>query len=676
MDRGVAVCGLCVVVCAVQLLSGCGSGGGNETSNSTPPPAASISISPKGAGLVIATAAFTPTEQFSATLTGVTGDSSVTWTVDSIAGGNATVGSISATGLYTAPSSPGSHSISATSVADSTISTSTVVGVTDLAGVYTYHNNISRDGANTQEYALTSSAVNSKTFGKLFSCPVDGSVYTQPLWLPAMSINGAIHNVVFVATSHNSVYAFDADAKPCTKLWQVNLLDTLHGGTPNETAVVWNEVRFCYGDIYPELGVTGTPVIDPLTNTLYVVSASEIQGSPSGQCSASGGQFYHRLHALDTTSGNEKFNAPVTIAASVPGTGDGAAGGMISFNSQLHHQRAALALSAGIVYVGFAAHEDATPYHGWLLGYSASNVQQQLSVFNTTPNGLNGADGGIWSSGAAPAIDSSGDLYVSTGNGDFDEAASNPGNDYGDSVLRLSPFTGNTPNGWNLNCADWFTPDSQAQLAEKDYDLGAGGVLLLPDQTSGPHSHLLVSIGKEGNIYVLNRDDMGNFHNGNNNQIVQSFDGTSMGYWGTPAFWNNGLYLAGGWFGQSDSLKVFPFTPTSGRFTTTPSSQSASIYYFPAVTPSISAQGTSNGIVWAVDASLYGHRSQFGDTPGPAVLHAYDATNIASELWNSTLAANNRDQAGNAMKFVPPTIANGKVYLSTQTEIDVYGFLP
>jgi hypothetical protein len=467
--------------------------------------------------------------------------------------------------------------------------------------------------------------------------------------------------------------------------WKANLLDTLHGGTNGENPVVWNEVGYCYGDIYPEVGVTGTPVIDPATNTIYLVSQSEVGGAGGSGCSGYSGTFYHRLHALDLLTGSEKFNAPVAIAASVPGTGDGSSGGMVSFNSQLQHNRSGLALSGGTVYVPFAAHEDATPYHGWLIGYNASNVQTQTAVFNTTPNGLNGADGGIWAGGGAPAVDSGGDIYVSTGNGVFDEAPAPPNNDYGDSDLRLHPSSGTTPNGMNLSVAGWFTPDDQSSLQMYDTDLGSGAGVLLPDQTTaGLPVHLLVQVGKEGAVYLIDRDNMGQYNPTNNNQIVQNFSGAG-GLWGTPAFWQNGLYYAG----AGNPMTLFSFNSSTEMFNPTPSSQSANVFNFPDATPSISALGASNGIVWAIDAVAYGYANQ--NAPGginchvdpppaactaPAILHAYNATNLANELWNSTKAASNRDQAGNAVKFVPPTVANGKVYVSTRTEIDVYGLLP
>jgi hypothetical protein len=616
-------------------------------------PSVTIVLSPS----LVAVAASTQTQTFAANVSGNISNLNVAWSADGVAGGNPTVGTVSATGLYSPPATGGTHTVTATSVALPSSSASANVAVTDLPGVFTYHNDLSRDGANTQEYALSPSTVTTATFGKLFSCPVDGAVYTQPLWVPGLNINGEPHNVIFVATQHDTVFAFDADASPCVTYWHQNLLGA------GENPVVWNDVGYCYGDVYPEVGVTGTPVIDPATNTIYLVSASEV-GTTGGACSANPGTFYHRLHALDITTGNEQPNSPVTIAAKVAGTGDGSA--VVNFSSQFHHNRSGLALSNGTVYVAFAAHEDATPYHGWLLGYGAADVQQQTSVFNTTPNG---GLGGIWAGGGAPAVDSAangGDVYVATGNGIFDESSGMAlANDYGDSVLRLNPLAGPTPNGANLSLAGWFTPYNELTLEGNDTDLGSGGPVLLPDQTVGP-PHLLVQLGKDGVVYLIDRDNMGQFQMNTNSQILQYFAGTGGGFWGTAAFWENGLYFAG----NGDNLKLFSFS--GGMFGTTPASQSSQAFNFPDASPSISSQGSSNGIAWAIDASLYGHSSP---GTGPAILHAYDATNLATELWNTTMAANNRDQAGNAVKFVPPTIANGKVYLSTRTEIDVYGLL-
>jgi hypothetical protein len=652
-----------------------------------------VSISPTAA----AVAATTQTQQFTAAVTGNTTNFNVNWSVDGIPGGTAATGTISTSGLYTPPSTGGTHTVTATSAADSSYSASATVAVTDLAGVFTHHNDLSRDGVNSQEYALTPGNVSTTTFGKLFSCATattaeaqagQGAVFTQPLWVPGLNIAGGIHNVIFVATQHDTVFAFDADANPCVTYWQVNLLDTLHGGTSGETPVFWDDVgcQCGVGDIYPEVGVTGTPVIDPATNTIYLVSTSQ---------DTSLGTFYQRLHALDLASGNEKLSAPELIQASIPGSGDG--GGTVEFNPQMENQRPALTVAGGIVYIGWSAHEDANPWHGWLIGYNAANVQQQVAIFNTTPNNQ---AGGIWAGGGGAAVDNNGYIYVATGNGMYDATLSGTDFfDYGDSVLKLQPVTGTdvTPNGQNLNLVDWFTPDDQVCLTNSDTDLGAGEPVLLPTQSSGVE--LLLEMGKEGVVYLINANSMGmlqenNQCQGNNSQIVQTFTGSSSGFYGTPAFWQNGLYFAGSLDnrGSGDYLKMFSFDPSTGLFDTSPASQSSHYYYFPGATPSISSQGSSNGIVWAIDASAYGYANPDAGNPpgsincfqtpvpsqcaGPAVLHAYDATSLANEFWNSSMAANNRDQAGNAVKFVPPTIANGKVYVSTRSEVDIYGLLP
>ena len=671
-------------------LAACAGGGSHSSTILTGPPSLTVSVSPT----ITSVAATTQTQQFTATVKGNTTNLAVTWNVDGVEGGNSTAGTISSSGLYTPPASGGTHTIRAISVANTADSGTASVAVTDLAGVFTHHNNLARDGTNTQEYALTSENVNATTFGKLFSCATasssqiqqgQGAVYTQPLWVPGLTIGGGIHNVVFVATQHDTVFAFDADSNPCVTYWQINLLDTLHGGTSGETPVFWNDVgcQCGVGDIYPEVGVTGTPVIDPTTNTIYLVSTSQVSAQ---------GTFYQRLHALDLASGNEKFSAPVAIAASVPGIGDG--GSTVAFNAQMENQRPGLALAGGTVYIGWAAHEDASPWHGWILGYSASNVQQQAAMFNSSPNG--GA-AGIWAGGGAPAIDASGTIYVSTGNGVFDaNLTSMPDNDFGDSVLKLAPVSGTTLNGQNLSLADWFTPTDQSCLANTDTDLGAGNPMLLPDQTSGAYQHLLVEMGKEGVVYLINRDNMGqllvNDCSAVNTQIPQVFVGSSSGFYGTPAFWQNNLYFAGSHdnTGSGDYLRMFNFDPATATFNTTPASESTHYFNFPGASPSLSAQGSSNGIVWAIDASAYGYANPNADggatncfqvpvpshCSGPAVLHAFNANNLAVEYWNSSMAANNRDTAGGAVKFVPPTIANGKVYVSTRGEVDVYGLLP
>jgi hypothetical protein len=619
---------------ATMWLAGCGGSSYGGGSNVT------VSVSPKQAAVVVTS----QTQQFTATITGASGG--VSWSVDGTSGGSAMVGTVSVSGLYTPPSTAGTHTVLATSTADSSKTDSAKIAVTDLSGVFTYHNNVARDGTNTQEFALSPTTVGTAVFGKRFACAVDGATYTQPLWVPALNINGTVRNVIFVATQHDSVYAFDADVSPCAQLWKADVIDTAHGGSMVEGPVPTFDVGNGFQDIQPEIGVTGTPVIDPSTSTLYVVSKSE--GPP--------GTFHQRLHALDLASGNEKFSGPVTISATVPGMGDGSSGGNVSFNPQTAHQRSALSLSNGVVYVAWASHEDKDPYHGWILGYNAATLAQ-VAVFNSSANG---SRNGIWMAGGAPAFDSLGNLYVTIGNGTFDaNAVLPPNNDFGDSALKISTSSG-------LTLTDWFTPYNQGFLNIQDLDLGSSGVVVLPDQTTSPN-HLLLVSGKQGQIYLLNRDAMGLYCNGcpSDTNTVQNF-AVSM-IWGTPAFWQNRMYYGG----TGDHLTAFDFS--AGKFTTSPSSQSSATFQFPGPTPSVSSQGASAGVVWVADVSAYGVPAP---SLGPAVLHAYDGTNLGSELWNSAQAASNRDQAGNAVKFSVPTIANGKVYLGTRSEIEVYGLLP
>ncbi len=652
-------CSLAFLTLALTaLFSACG---GSSSTMAQPPPPVSVAIHPQGASVVLAPQA--QTRKFSATVINDSKNLGVTWKVDGTAGGSNSVGTISATGLYTPPPTAGTHTVTATSVADTSKTATATMGVTDLAGITTYHYDASRDGVNSQEFALTPASVSLNTFGKVFSCPVDGAIYAQPLWLPSVSINGAVHNVVFVATQHDSLYAFDADASPCLQLWHANLIDGAHGGGSVETSVCWYDVGSGYGDIQPEVGVTGTPVIDPSTQTLYVVSKSEIGG-----CGGNPPTFRQRLHAIDLTTGAEQLVSPVTITASVSGTGDGSSGGVLSFNARSHGQRPGLALLKNVniggfaydmVLISWASHEDAYPYHGWLIGYNAANVQQQLEVLNTSPNG---GLAGVWMGGDAPAIDSSNNLYLATGNGTFDADVS--GNDYGDSILKISS-TG------ALGVVDFFTPNNQMILNQYDADLGSGGVVILPDQATGP-PHLMVQGGKQGLIYLLDRDSLGGFLSGSDN-VVQEFQ-ADKGSWTTPAFWNNALYIAGsGDHGNCDALKAYPFSPQL-NFSTLPSTASLHCFGFPGATPVVSSAGTANGIAWATDVGCYGTAAS--SCGGPAVLYALDASNVSTQLWFSSQAASGRDQAGNAVKFTVPTVANGKVYIGSRTELDVYGFLP
>jgi hypothetical protein len=635
------------------------------------PGTTAVTISPARAAI-----AKWQTQTFIATVTGAS-DMTVSWQVDGNPGGNAaSLGTIDAAGKYTPPATGtigGSHTITAVSNADVTKSAAAPIGVTDLAGVTTYHNDLSRDGANTHEFALTTSSVKTATFGKLFSCTVDGSIYTQPLWVPNLTVGGAKHNVVFVATQHDSLYAFDADSNvsPCVPLWHVNLLDAAHGGTAGEASVpsgtASSLVGSGFGDIKPEVGVTGTPVIDPNSSTLYVVSKSANAGP----------QIFQRLHAVDLATGNEKFSGPVVISASVNGTAPDAVAGKVAFDPQNQHQRPGLALVNGIVYIAWASHEDHDQYHGWIMGYNASTLLQVPgAVFNTTPNTVGAAGyarGGIWMSGGAPAADSSGNLYFLTGNGTFD--ADSGGSNYGDSTMKLNTTAG-------LTVGDWFTPADQANLDGADTDHGSGGAAILVDQPTGPVQHLVIGGGKEGNLFLLNRDAMGNYGgstNPANSKAVQIFN-VGNGIFSTSAFWNNSLYIAP----AGGPLQSYPFSASSGKFNTGSATSAGVTFNFPGATPSISASGTSNGIVWAIDSNQY----CTPQSPGcnPAVLHAFDASKLSTELWNSGQAVG--DTAGFAVKFTVPTVANGRVYIGTRGndngsgtssilgELDVYGLLP
>ncbi len=501
--------------------------------------------------------------------------------------------------------------------------------------VATQHNDSSRTGQNLSETILTPSNVNVNQFGKLFSQTLDGYVYAQPLYVPNVSIPGqGTHNVVYVVTEHDSVYAFDADVSG-SPLWQVSFINAARGVTTVSSSDVG-----C-SDLVPEIGVSGTPAIDTSTGTLYVVANTKQNG-----------KFYQRLHALDITTGAEKFGGPVLINAKVKGSGDGSQNGYVHFDPLKNNQRPGLLLQNGSVYISWASHCDIGPYHGWVISYD-SQILKQNGVWNSTPNaGL----GGFWSAGAGIAADSTSNLYLASGNAMFD--VNTGGRDYGDSIIKLSP-----PTNTRFKAADYFTPYDQMNLYDGDVDLGSGGVLLLPDQT-GSHPHLLVESGKEGTIYLIDRDNMGHYNPNNNNQIVQSLNTAVGGVWGVPAWWNNNLYFGGSY----DYMKVFSFNPSTEKLSTNPVSESGTYYNYPGPTPSISANGTTNAIVWTIQSDGSGPN-------GAAILHAYDATNLATELYNSTQNAS-RDNPGGAVKFTVPTIANGKVYVPAVQQLSVYGILP
>jgi hypothetical protein len=499
--------------------------------------------------------------------------------------------------------------------------------------VTTYHDDVERTGLNAKETILTPSNVNSTTFGLLRIMSVDGKVDGEPLYLSNLSIAGSQQNVVFAVTEHDSVYAFNADTG--AQLWKTSILGS--GETPSDD-------HGC-GQITPEIGITSTPVIDRSAGshgTIFVVGMTKDQS----------GKYHQRLHALDLTTGAEQPGSPVEIQASYPGTGANSSNGQDVFDPKFYAERAGLLLMNGAIYMGWTSHCDGQPYTGWLMGYNESTLAQS-AVLNLTPNG---SEGSIWMSGAGLAADSSGNIYFLDANGTFDTTLNANGfpsqGDYGNGFIKVST------SGGKLAVADYFEPYNTLAESAADQDLGSGGVLVLPDLTdaSGNVRHLAVGAGKDGNIYVVNRDSMGKFNPQNNNAIYQEVSGAIGGVWSMPAFFNNTVYY-GSW-GQT--LKAFPIS--AARLATTPSAQTANTFGYPGTTPAVSANGTSNGIVWAVENS------------SPAVLHAYDASTL-HELYNSNQAANGRDHFGNGNKFITPLIVNGKVFVGTPSGVAEFGLL-
>ncbi len=607
------------------------------------PPPATIIVSPPTASIAVA-----GTVQFSARVQNSA--SGVMWTVNNISGGNGILGTITSAGLYQAPAtipSPATVNVAAVLKTDATVSGSaglTVTPVSAFSGIYSWRNDAALTGQNRQETALTPATVKGAHFGKAFSCIVDGYVYAQPLYVPnvAVAVNDT-HNLVYVATEHDSVYAFDADANPCQIVWSVNFVN----GNPGVTTVPSADVGTT--DITPEIGITGTPVIDPSTGILYV-SAETKEGAVGSPV------YVHRLHALDILTGNEKPGSPVVINASVSGTGDGATGGTLLFDAFTANQRSALLLAGGNVIVSFASHADMDPYHGWMFAYSYNGAAlSKVAASSTTPNG---GRGGVWQSGAPPSSDGSGNIFAVTSNGTFDASSTTgPKNDYGETLLKVQ-VNATSPA---FSITDTFTPNNQITLTANDTRLGSTGVLLLPDQ-AGAHPHVALIGDEAGVLYVVNRDNLGGYTAGGPDKVLQTFHfGPSIT--GTPAYSaaTGMIYVAAGY----DHLKAFAFS--SGTLTTSLASQSPDTFGFPGAAPAISSNGSSTPIVWMIDSSGFG-------IPSPAVLHAYDATNLGTALYSS--AQKPGDAAGLAVKFTVPTVANGKVYVGTQGELTVYGLLP
>jgi outer membrane protein assembly factor BamB len=509
-------------------------------------------------------------------------------------------------------------------------------GLSFATDVVTYHNDIYRTGENLKETILTQSNVNSTNFGKLFSAPVDSVIDAEPLYLSQLDIPGkGTHNVVYVETENDSVYAFDADQG--TLLWQVSVLGA--GETPSDT-------HGC-GQISPTIGVTATPAIDRHTGphgTIYVVAMSK-----------SGSNYFQRIHALDAATGKEQPGSPITVAGKYPGTGDGSQGGYVIFAPGQYAERQGLLLLNGILYTAWTSHCDERPYTGWIIAYNA-NTGAQVGVLDLTPNGNEGA---IWQAGAGMASDGT-YLYLLDANGTFDTTLNAQGfpinGDFGNAFVKIS-----TSNG-TLAVVDYFNMYNTVQESDSDTDLGSGGAMLLPAMKDGQgNSHdLAIGAGKDSNIYIVDRTNMGKFNPQNDSAIYQELDGALPGgVWSMPAYFNGNVYYGP----EGSNLVQFKFT--DAKLSTSPVAKSAVSFPYPGSTPSISANGSQNGIVWAIEHS----------DPND-VLHAYNASSVAKELYNSGQAANGRDQFGSASHFGTPMIVNGKVYVGTQNGLAVFGILP
>jgi hypothetical protein len=546
-----------------------------------------------------------------------------------------------------------------------------VAAQAQFTGVLTQHNDLARTGQNLSETILTPANVKPKTFGKLFSYPVDNQVYAQPLYVPNVALPGlGTRNVLYVATEGDTLFAFDADGLSPYILWSLNFTDPANGVTTINCTLTGLQCN-----VFPTTGITGTPVIDPVSGTIYVVVRT-------AETNAGKTQYIARLHALDITDGAEKFGGPVSITGSVPGTGVGSKKGVVQFDTLHDNHRPGLVLANGNIYIGWAGSG-----HGWITAYNATTLKQ-IGIFNSTPNGTLG---GLWASGNAFAVDSNGYIYAATGDGTFD--VNTGGSDYGDTVIQFSP---------TLQVLQYFTPKDQLCRAQitADWDLGSGGPMLLPPQAGAATNELIVA-GKGGSgeiagvpcwvdsfptgtfspIYMLNPDKLGGYEQatGDSDADLQTIQGSPRGYWSSPAYWQgpsgNYIYYSGMGTetGVGDSVRQYSLT--KGELSATSIANSTNVLPVGS-TPSISANGTTNGILWTIE-----RRDINAASPGvhTALLYAYDATDVATMLYNSgqtKVDTQYRDQTGCGNKFAVPTIANGKVYVGTQNEIDVFGLLP
>jgi hypothetical protein len=497
--------------------------------------------------------------------------------------------------------------------------------------VLTYHNNNARTGFDSKETTLTLANVNSTTFGKLFTVPADGLVDAEPLYLSAVNISGVTHNLLIVASEHATVYAYDADTG--AQIWQVTTL--LSGETTSDK-------RSC-SQVEPEIGITSTPVIlRPKTGNpvIYVVAMSKDSSK----------NYHQRLHALDATTGAELHGGPVEVVGQYPGTGDNSSGGFVIFDPAQYKERAGLLAIGNTIYLGWASHCDFRPYTGWIMGYNATTLAQ-TTILNVTPNGNEGA---IWNSGAGMAADSMGNIFLLDANGVFDTTLNTSGfpasGDYGNAFLHLTTKGG-------LAVADYFEMYNEATENSFDTDLGSGGALLVSqkDQT-GKIWNLAVGAGKDSNLYVVDRTNMGKFNTTTNNVYQELAGALPSGVWAMPAAFNTNLY-----YGPKNS-PIMKFQFMNAKLHTTATAKTSNSFAYPGATPSISANAGQNAILWAAE------------NVNPAVLHAYNAQSLV-EIYNTNQAANNRDQFGAGNKYITPMIANGKVYVGTTTGVGVFGLL-
>jgi len=623
---------LLVTLCLGLCLAGCGSSSSPSTSSGHPQPTL-LSITTQPASQTVTagqTATFTVVASGSAPL-------SYQWQKNGTNLSGATAASYNTPVTTTADSGEQFRVIvSDSSGSDpSSIATLTVNPSATPSGidVITYHFDNLRTGQNVNEMTLTPANVRQATFGKLGEFPVDGLVDAQPLLLSGLAIPGKGNkNVLYAVTEHDSIYAFDADSiSPTggTILWQTTAL---------LSAETTSDDRGC-AQVTPEIGITSTPVIDRSRNAIYLIAMSK-DGN---------GNYYQRLHALDLTTGKERFGGPATIQATYPGTGENSSNGKLVFDPKQYKERPGLLQIGGTIYTMWSSHCDFRPYTSWIMAYSADTLAQ-VSVLNLVPNG---SDGAIWMAGAAPAADAGGNIYTILGNGDFDTTLNAQGfpsnSNCGNCYVKI---TSTLP----LTLLDYFTPLNTVSESNGDVDFGSGGPLLLPDTVDGTGKtrHLAIGSGKDANIYVLDRDNMGKFNGGADN-IYQLITGQlSGGVYSKPSYFNGTVYYGA----VNDTIKAFPVT--NGLLATSPSSHSAHSFAYPGATPSISASGTANGIVWVVE------------NVSPAVLHAYDATNLSNEFYNSSQAANGRDRFS-SNKFIAPMIANGRVYVGTSRSVAVFG---